>query len=69
MLKSSLMDLDLVFSVALLVMAPVDLVSLHYTPSIFAEDKLSSMEQYPLTRVRRRESDKALNAVENSAFM
>lgn len=40
-----------------------------YTCEINADDKLHALEPYPLTRLRRREIDAELNAVEKSAFM
>lgn len=39
------------------------------TCSIDANDKLSALEPYPITRLRRRQTEEPLNSVEKSAFM
>lgn len=40
-----------------------------FSCSIDGDEKLGKIEPYPLSRVRRRQSDEVLNAIERSAFM
>lgn len=40
-----------------------------FSCSIDADDKLQSLEAYPISRVRRRQIDEEINSLERSAFM